>query len=105
MQLASEVFGDDVEKLFPIIRADGSDSQKFDNCLEFLILSGRSLAHAMMMIPSLGKSIKIWIRQNMTFTNSMRANGTLGRISIIAFSDGVQIGAVLDKDFVHLDIM
>ena len=50
MQLASEVFGDDVEKLFPIIRADGSDSQKFDNCLEFLVLSGRSLAHAMMMM-------------------------------------------------------
>ena len=51
MQLASEVFAEDVEKIFPIIRADGSDSQKFDNCLEFLILSGRSLAHSMMMIP------------------------------------------------------
>ena len=44
MQLASEVSGDDLEKLLPIIRADGSDSQKFDNCLEFLVLSGRSLA-------------------------------------------------------------
>mgnify|MGYP006163429913 FL=1 len=50
MQLASDVFGDDVNKLLPIIREDGSDSQKFDNCLEFLILSGRSLSHAMMMM-------------------------------------------------------
>ena len=39
MQLASEVFGDDLKKLLPIIREDGSDSQKFDNCLEFLVLS------------------------------------------------------------------
>ena len=57
---SQQVFGDDVEKLFPIIRADGSDSQKFDNCLEFLVLSGRSLAHAMMMmIPEPGRNIRI----------------------------------------------
>ena len=48
--LASEVFGEDVEKLFPIIRADGSDSQKFDNCLEFLIFQEEAFAHAMMMM-------------------------------------------------------
>ena len=50
MQLASDAFGEDVKKLLPIIREDGSDSQKFDNCLEFLTLSGRSLSHAMMMM-------------------------------------------------------
>ena len=50
LEIASEVFGDDLQKLLPIIREDGSDSQKFDNCLEFLVLSGRSLAHAMMMM-------------------------------------------------------
>ena len=50
--LASEMFGDDLTKVFPIIQEDGSDSTKFDNCLEFLALSGRSLPHAiMMMIP------------------------------------------------------
>ena len=50
--LASELFGDDLKKVFPIIQEDGSDSAKFDNCLEFLALSGRSLPHAvMMMIP------------------------------------------------------
>jgi len=45
------LFGDDVHKLFPIIQEDGSDSAKFDNCLEFLVLSGRSLPQAMMMLP------------------------------------------------------
>src|SRR5581483_9328476 len=50
--LASPLFGDDLRKLFPIMQEDGSDSSKFDNCLEFLVLSGRSLPHAvMMMIP------------------------------------------------------
>ena len=56
--VASELFGDDLKKVFPIIQEDGSDSAKFDNCLEFLALSGRSLPHAvMMMIPgAVGKS-------------------------------------------------
>ena len=48
--LATELFGDDLPKIFPLILEDGSDSAKFDNCLEFLALSGRSLAHAMMMM-------------------------------------------------------
>ena len=59
MQLAGAVFGEDLEKILPIIREDGSDSQKFDNCLEFLVLSGRSLAHAMMMmVPEPGNATK-----------------------------------------------
>ena len=41
--LASELFGNDLEKVLPVIQEDGSDSAKFDNCLEFLALSGRSL--------------------------------------------------------------
>ena len=49
---ASDLFGDDLKKLLPIINEDGSDSAMFDNALEFLVLSGRSLPHAvMMMIP------------------------------------------------------
>ena len=48
----SELFGNDVKKLLPIINTDGSDSAMFDNCLELLVLGGRSLPHAvMMMIP------------------------------------------------------
>ena len=52
-QLASELFGEeDLAKLLPIVRPGGSDSATFDNVLELLVLAGRSLPHAvMMMVP------------------------------------------------------
>ena len=51
-QLASELFGDDLQKLMPVVQEGGSDSAVFDNVLEMLVLSGRSIPHAvMMMIP------------------------------------------------------
>jgi glutamate synthase domain-containing protein 1 len=49
-QLASELFGDDMKKVLPIVRSGGSDSATFDNVLELLVLSGRSIPHAMMMM-------------------------------------------------------
>jgi glutamate synthase domain-containing protein 1 len=48
--LASDLFGDDIKKLFPIIQPNGSDSSAFDNALELLVQSGRSLPHAMAML-------------------------------------------------------
>ena len=48
-QFRSRLFGNDLKKILPIIDEDGSDSAKFDETLEFLYLSGRSLPHAMMM--------------------------------------------------------
>ncbi len=51
-QFVSELFGDDMEKVLPVIDPDGSDSAMFDNALEFLYLAGRPLPHVvMMMIP------------------------------------------------------
>jgi glutamate synthase domain-containing protein 2/glutamate synthase domain-containing protein 1/glutamate synthase domain-containing protein 3 len=51
-QLASELFKGDLQKVMPIVRPGGSDSATFDNVLELLMLAGRSLPHAvMMMIP------------------------------------------------------
>jgi glutamate synthase (ferredoxin) len=47
---ASDLFGDDIQKIKPAINVDGSDSTIFDNALELLTLSGRSLPHAMMMM-------------------------------------------------------
>lgn len=47
---ASPVFGDDLEKLMPIIEESASDSGKFDNAFELLVRSGRSLPHAAMMM-------------------------------------------------------
>ena len=100
MQLASEVFGDDLQKLLPIIREDGSDSQKFDNCLEFLVLSGRSLAHAMMMmIPEpweRHKSMPQYKRDFYEFHACMMEPWD-GPASM-AMSDGVQVGATLDRN-------
>ena len=49
---ASPLFGDDIKKILPIIEPNGSDSAMFDNALELLVHTGRSLPHAvMMMIP------------------------------------------------------
>ena len=48
----SDVFGEDLQKLFPIIQEGQSDTATFDNVLEFLVQTGRPLAHAvLMMIP------------------------------------------------------
>ncbi|HEV8073957.1 MAG TPA: glutamate synthase subunit alpha, partial [Opitutaceae bacterium] len=46
----SELFGEDIKKILPIINPHGSDSAMFDNTLELLVLAGRPLAHAMMMM-------------------------------------------------------
>jgi len=97
---ASSRFGDDIAKLLPIIDEAGSDSSKFDNALELLVRTGRSLPHAiMMMIP------EAW-QQHEAMSDSKRAfyeyNACLmepwdGPASI-AFSDGRLIGAVLDRN-------
>ncbi len=51
-QLASDLFGDDLPKVLPVVQDGGSDSATLDNVLELLVLGGRSLPHAiMMMIP------------------------------------------------------
>ncbi|HWD68893.1 MAG TPA: glutamate synthase large subunit [Solirubrobacteraceae bacterium] len=49
-QLSSELFGDDLARVMPVIQPDVSDSATLDNVLELLVLSGRSIPHAMMMM-------------------------------------------------------
>jgi len=96
----SDVFGKDLEQLFPIVIEDGSDSARFDNTLEFLHLGGYDLAHAvMMMVP------EPWERhQHMTPAKKAfyEYHACLmepwdGPASI-TFSDGYQIGATLDRN-------
>jgi glutamate synthase (ferredoxin) len=99
-QLASALFGDDLHKLFPIIQEDGSDSAKFDNCLEFLGLGGRSLAHAMMMmIPEPWENHANMDASKEAFYeyHSSMMEPWDGPASI-AFTDGVRVGAVLDRN-------
>ncbi|MFQ5681744.1 MAG: glutamate synthase large subunit [Candidatus Binatia bacterium] len=93
-------FGDDLVKVFPIIQEDGSDSAKFDNCLEFLTLSGRSLAHAMMMmIPEPWENHESISDEKRAFYeyHSCLMEPWDGPASI-AFTDGVRVGAVLDRN-------
>ena len=77
----SELFGDDIKKILPIINTDGSDSAMFDNCLELLVLAGRSLPHAMMMmIPgAVDQSREHERREEGVLRISSLPDGTVGR--------------------------
>ena len=99
-QLASPLFGEDIETLKPIIHPDGSDSAMFDNCFEFLVLSGRPLAHAaVMMIPEPWANHNAMPADRKAFYeyHSCLMEPWDGPAAV-AFTDGVQIGAVLDRN-------
>ena len=96
----SELFGEDIHKVLPIIRTDGSDSAMFDNCLELLVLAGRSLPHAvMMMIPEPWTKHESMSPEKKAFYeyHSCLMEPWDGPASI-AFTDGKRIGAVLDRN-------
>ena len=98
--LASELFGDDLPKLFPVLQADGSDSAIFDNCLEFLALGGRPLSQSMMMmIPEPWENHESMTDEKRAFYeyHSSLMEPWDGPASI-AFTDGVRVGAVLDRN-------
>ncbi|HEY8185173.1 MAG TPA: glutamate synthase large subunit [Pyrinomonadaceae bacterium] len=100
----SRFFGPEIHKILPVIDTDGSDSAMFDNALELLTLTGRSLPHAMMMmIPepwgdheSLRESMSEEKRAFYKY-HSFLMEPWDGPASI-AFTDGVNIGAVLDRN-------
>lgn len=96
----TDIFGDDLPKIFPIISADGSDSAMFDNCLEFLMLSGRSLPHAaMMMIPEPWSNHESMSDEKKAFYeyHSCLMEPWDGPAAM-AFTDGSVVGAVLDRN-------
>jgi glutamate synthase (ferredoxin) len=96
----SELFGDDIKKIVPVTNADGSDSAIFDNCLEMLVMTGRSLPHAvMMMIPEPWENHESMSPQKRAFYeyHSCLMEPWDGPASI-AFTDGKKIGAVLDRN-------
>ncbi|HYJ45937.1 MAG TPA: glutamate synthase central domain-containing protein, partial [Pyrinomonadaceae bacterium] len=96
----SELFGADIGKILPIIDTDGSDSGMFDNTLELLNLAGRSLPHAMMMmIPEPWGRHESMSEERKAFYeyHSCLMEPWDGPASI-AFTDGVRIGAVLDRN-------
>ena len=98
--MRSELFGDDLEKLFPVVEPGCSDSGNFDNALEFLLMTGRTLPEAvMMMIPEAWQQRHDMSPDKRAFYeyNSCLMEPWDGPASI-AFTDGNCIGAVLDRN-------
>ncbi len=98
--VASEVFGDDLTKLFPVVEPDCSDSGTYDNVLEFLLMSGRTLQESvMMMIPEAWQNHESMSKEKRAFYeyNSCLMEPWDGPASV-AFTDGKYIGAVLDRN-------
>ncbi|GAB7389372.1 glutamate synthase large subunit [Bacillaceae bacterium] len=96
----SAAFGEDIAKVLPVIDMEGSDSAILDNCLEFLVLSGRSLPHAaMMMIPEPWEKDETMADPKKAFYeyHSCLMEPWDGPTAI-AFTDGRQIGAILDRN-------
>ncbi len=99
-QLASDLFGEDLHKVLPVVRPGGSDSATFDNVLELLVLAGRSLPHAvMMMVPEAydGRDdIPEHLRGFYAFHSCLMEpwDGP----AAVAFTDGRVIGATLDRN-------
>jgi glutamate synthase (ferredoxin) len=98
--LASDLFEDDLQAIRPLVNPNGSDSGIFDNALELLTLSGRSLPHAMMMM----------VPEPWTAHESMTADKKAfyeyhaclmepwDGPAAIAFTDGTLMGALLDRN-------
>ncbi len=98
--LRSPVFGEDVEKLRPIVDPRGSDSAMFDDVLELLVHTGRSLPHAiMMMIPEAWQKHEDMDPERRAFYeyHSCVMEPWDGPACIV-FTDGRLVGAVLDRN-------
>jgi glutamate synthase (NADPH) large chain len=96
----SDLFGDDLEKLYPIVIEGGSDSAIFDNVMEFLHMAGRPLPHAvLMMIPEAWSGHETMDEERKAFYeyHACLMEPWDGPASI-AFTDGEVIGAVLDRN-------
>jgi glutamate synthase (ferredoxin) len=98
--LQSQVLGDDLKKVIPVIREGGSDTATFDNVLELLVMAGRSLPHAILMMipePWSGNDTMAPDRRAFYEYHSSLIEPWDGPASI-AFTDGSVIGAVLDRN-------
>ena len=98
--ISSTLFGEDLDKIWPLIDEGQSDSACFDNALELLVLGGYSLAHAMMLLipeawagnPLMDEKRRAFYEFNAPLMEPW--DGPAG----VAFTDGRQIGATLDRN-------
>jgi glutamate synthase domain-containing protein 2/glutamate synthase domain-containing protein 1/glutamate synthase domain-containing protein 3 len=99
-ELASDLFGDDLKKILPVVTQGNSDSATFDNVLELLMLAGRSLPHSvMMMIPEayrdradLPEELKGFYAFHSCLMEPWDGPAA------VAFTDGRVVGATLDRN-------
>ena len=98
--ISSPLLGDDLEKIWPLIYEGQSDSASFDNALELLVMGGYSLAHAMMMLipeawagnPLMDEDRRAFYEYHMALMEPWDGPAA------VAFTDGRQIGATLDRN-------
>ncbi len=98
--LASEAFGEHIADFKPIIRPGGSDSASLDNVVDFLVASGRSLPHVMMMLvpeawegqPEMPPDRRAFYEYHASLVEPWDGPAAL------LFTDGVRIGAMLDRN-------
>jgi glutamate synthase (NADPH/NADH) large chain/glutamate synthase (ferredoxin) len=99
-ELRSELFGEDLQKILPVVSRGNSDSATFDNVLELLLLAGRSLPHAaMMMIPEAYRNrddLPEELKGFYAFHSCLMEpwDGP----AAVAFTDGRVVGATLDRN-------
>jgi glutamate synthase domain-containing protein 2/glutamate synthase domain-containing protein 1/glutamate synthase domain-containing protein 3 len=99
-ELRSELFGEDLKKILPVVAPGNSDSATFDNVIELLMLAGRSLPHAaMMMIPEayrgrddLSDELKGFYAYHSCLMEPWDGPAA------VAFTDGRVVGATLDRN-------
>ncbi|MCU0426294.1 MAG: glutamate synthase large subunit [Candidatus Kapabacteria bacterium] len=98
--LESPLFGDDIKKIKPIITESGSDSAILDNALELLVLSGRSVPHALMMLvpeaweakADMSEELRAFYQYHSTLSEPWDGPAA------ISFTDGLRIGTALDRN-------
>ena len=98
--MSSRLFGDDMKKILTVVDTEGSDSAMFDNVLELLVLSGRPVTHAMMMMmpepwsrhESMSPEKKAFYEYHSCLMEPWDGPAS------IAFTDGIRVGAVLDRN-------
>ncbi|WP_020562182.1 glutamate synthase large subunit [Methylosarcina fibrata] len=98
--ISSKILGDDVHKLWPLIAEGQSDSACFDNALELLVAGGYSLAHAMMLLipEAWAGNVLMNDKQKAFYEYNAALMEPWDGPAAVAFTDGRQIGATLDRN-------
>jgi glutamate synthase domain-containing protein 2/glutamate synthase domain-containing protein 1/glutamate synthase domain-containing protein 3 len=98
--LSSPLFGDEIKKISPVMNPKASDSAIFDNVFELLTMAGRSMEHSMMMMVPEAFGFQYHISQDKRafYEYHMSIMDPWDGPAALAFSDGIKIGAYLDRN-------